>query len=96
MSASTVQSVALPAIVDLDTLDAFRDTLADAVEQGAVAVDGALVERVATNALMMLLSAAETARRHTTKFTVVNPSEPMQSAIDRLGLQPHFDKLIKG
>ncbi len=34
----------------------------DAVELGPVAVDGSRVERVATNALLMLVSAAETAQ----------------------------------
>ena len=51
--------VALPAIVDLDTLDVVRDGLIDAVEMGAVTVDASKVERVATNALFMLISAAE-------------------------------------
>ncbi len=51
--------VALPAIVDLDALDHIRDELIDAVESGPVTVSAAAVERVATNALFMLLSAAE-------------------------------------
>ncbi len=90
------QAMALPAIVDLDALDSFRDKLTDAIDRGDAAVDGSAVERVATNALMMLLSAAETARRNKSKFFVVKTSEPMQSAIERLGLMPHFAPLMKG
>lgn len=90
------QAVALPAIADLDSLDAFRDKLLDVIESGDAAVDGGAVERVATNALLMLLSAAETAQRNKSKFVVVNASEPMQSAIERLGLMPQFEPLMKG
>lgn len=96
MADQATQSVALPAIVDLDSLDTFRDKLIDAVERGDTSVDGSAVERVATNALMMLLSAAETARRGENEFSVTEISEPMQSAIQRLGLEPHFAPLMKG
>ncbi len=90
------QAVVLPAIVDLDSLDTFRDKLMDAVDRGDAEVDGSAVERVATNALMMLLSAAETAKHNKNGFAVVTPSEPMQSAIQRLGLTPYFAPLTKG
>ena len=55
MAQARKKSVTLPAIVDLDALDHIRDELIDAVEHGAVAVKAAGVERVATNALFMLL-----------------------------------------
>ncbi len=90
------QAVVLPAIADLDSLDAFRDKLIDVIESGDATVDGSAVERVATNALLMLLSAAETSQRNKNKFMVVNTSEPMQSAIERLGLMPQFEPLMKG
>ena len=96
MAGHAAQTVKLPAIVDLDSLDSFRDKLIDAVERGDSAVDGSAVERVATNALMMLLSAAETAKHNENQFAVVKSSEPMQSAIQRLGLMPHFEPLMKG
>ena len=96
MAGQTTQAVELPAIVDLDSLDGFRDKLLDAIERGDTTVDGGAVERVATNALMMLLSAAETAKRNKNDFAVVKPSEPMLSAIQRLGLTPHFEPLTKG
>ncbi|MBU1174332.1 MAG: STAS domain-containing protein [Alphaproteobacteria bacterium] len=96
MADQETQTVVLPAIVDLDSLDTFRDKLIDAIDRGDASVDGSAVERVATNALMMLLSAAETARRNKNGFSVVATSEPMQSAIQRLGLMPHFAPLVKG
>ncbi|HWA19200.1 MAG TPA: STAS domain-containing protein [Devosia sp.] len=90
------QTVALPAVVDLDTLDSVRDGLIDAIESGPVAVDGSRVERVSTNALIMLISAAETARRNGFSVRLQGPSAQMLVAIDRLGLSPSFDGLMKG
>jgi anti-anti-sigma regulatory factor len=88
--------VALPAIVDLDALDNVRDGLIDAVELGAVDVDASKVERVATNALFMLVSAAETSRRNSFEFGISGASAPMLAAIDRLGLRGSFSELMKG
>jgi anti-anti-sigma regulatory factor len=96
MTDKAAQSMALPAIVDLDSLDEIRDRLLDAVEHGSVTVGAGDVERVATNALLMLLSAAETARRSAYSFEIENLSAPMQSAIERLGLSDHFEPLCKG
>jgi anti-anti-sigma regulatory factor len=88
--------VALPAIVDLDALDVVRDGLIDAVELGPVVVDASRVERVATNALLMLVSAAETSRRNSFGFAIAGASLPMQAAIERLGLESTFTPLMKG
>ena len=88
--------VALPAIVDLDALDTVRDGLIDAVELGAICVDASQVERVATNGLLMLVSAAETARRNSFAFEIEGASAPMRAAIDRLGLSGAFSGLMKG
>lgn len=96
MAASAEKSIALPAIVDLDALDHVRDGLIDAVEHGPVTIAAAGVERVSTNALLMLLSAAETARRNNFGFTIADASMPMVSAIERLGLKPHFSDMMKG
>jgi anti-anti-sigma regulatory factor len=90
------RTVALPAVVDLDALDAVRDGLADALETGPVRVDGRAVERVSTNALLMLISAAESARRNSFGFSISGASVPMLAAIDRLGLAPSFAGLMKG
>ena len=88
--------VALPAIVDLDALDVVRDRLIDAVELSGVYVDASKVERVATNALFMLISASETARRNSFAFAITGTSAPMLAAIDRLGLSGSFTGLMKG
>jgi anti-anti-sigma regulatory factor len=90
------RTIGLPAVVDLDVLDHVRDKLLDAVDSGPVEVSGEGVERVCTNALLMLVSAAETARRNSFSFAVTKPSEAMLSAIERLGLKPSFAGIVKG
>jgi anti-anti-sigma regulatory factor len=90
------RTIGLPAVVDLDTLDNVRDKLLDAVETGSVEVSGDGVERVSTNALLMLVSAAETARRNSFSFAVTKASEPMRNAIERLGFAPSFAGILKG
>jgi anti-anti-sigma regulatory factor len=90
------KTVALPAVVDLDSLDEVRDGLMDALEVGAVSIDASRVERVSTNALVMLLSAARTAERNSVALTLQGPSAPMLVAIDRLGFSPSFAGMMKG
>jgi anti-anti-sigma regulatory factor len=94
MAASTKNTVQLPAVVDLDAIDSVRDGLIDAVEQGPVTINAGSVERVSTNALFMLLSAAETARRNSFALNIEQPSELMLSAIDRLGLAESFESIL--
>jgi anti-anti-sigma regulatory factor len=94
--AADARVVALPAVVDLDALDNVRDGLIDAVELATVTVDASRVERVATNALLMLISAAETARRNGFGFEITRASAPMRAAIERLGLAGTFSALMKG
>ena len=96
MADAAAKVVALPTIVDLDALDVVRDGLIDAVELGPVEVDASRVERVATNALFMLVSAAETSRRNSFAFAITGASAPMRAAIDRLGLGGSFTSLMKG
>jgi anti-anti-sigma regulatory factor len=96
MGSKANKSVALPAIIDLDSLDGIRDGLIDAVEEGAVTVSAAAVERVSTNALFLLISAAETARRNQFDFVIEQPSVAMTSAIERLGLDAQFSGMMRG
>lgn len=96
MVSKAKKSVALPAIVDLDSLDAIRDGLIDAIEEGPVAVSAAEVERVSTNALFMLISAAETARRNHFEFAIEQPSAALTTAIERLGLGAQFSGMMRG
>lgn len=90
------KSVALPTIIDLDSLDGIRDGLLDAIEEGPVTVTADAVERVSTNALFMLISAAETARRNHFDFAIEQPSAAMTAAIERLGLDAQFSEMMRG
>jgi anti-anti-sigma regulatory factor len=96
MVSKSSKTVALPAIVDLDSLDGIRDGLIDAIEEGPVAVSARAVERVSTNALFMLISAAETARRNHFEFAIEQPSAALVSAIERLGLGAQFSGMMRG
>ncbi|NGP16404.1 STAS domain-containing protein [Devosia aurantiaca] len=95
MAKQSLRKIALPAVIDLDAIDGIRDTLIDALEEGSVTVVGGAVERVSTNALMLLASAAETARRHQFDFTIEAPSAAMTAAIERLGLGAQFSGMMR-
>jgi anti-anti-sigma regulatory factor len=95
MVSKTKKSVALPAIIDLDSLDSIRDSLIDMVEEGPVTVTADAVERVSTNALFMLISAADTARKNQFEFAIEQPSAAMTSAIARLGLDAQFSGMMR-
>lgn len=96
MAKSPQNLVTLPAVMDLDALDAARDGLIGALERGPVTVSAAAVERVSTNALLMLLSAAETARRNNIAFVIAGATGPVRAAIERLGFGERFAGLMKG
>jgi anti-anti-sigma regulatory factor len=70
MAYQQVGAITLPEVVDLDALDSIRDQLIDAIELGSVSVDASAVQRVSTNGLLMLVSAAESARRNHNEFSV--------------------------
>ena len=95
MAKQNLQTVALPEIIDLDSIDGIRDQLIDALEEGPVTVRAGAVERVSTNALLLLISAAETARRHHFEFSIEAPSAAMGAAIERLGLSARFSGMMK-
>lgn len=95
MAQHEASAVTLPEVIDLDALDSIRDKLIDAVEDGPVTVVASSVQRVATNGLLMLISAAETARRNHNEFAVEAPSAAMLAAIDRLGLGAQFSGMMK-
>jgi len=96
MSNKAGKSIALPAVIDLDSLDGIRDGLLDAIEIGSVTVAADAVERVSTNALFMLISAAETARRNHFEFAIEQPSAALTSAVERLGLGAQFSGMMRG
>jgi len=96
MAKSPQNTVVLPEVLDLDSLDGVRDGLLAAFDRGAVTVSASAVERVSTNALLMLLSAGETARRNNTGFTFTGATAPITAAIERLGFGERFAELTKG
>lgn len=96
MAQSQAQSVVLPRVVDLDALDEIRETLLGALQAGPVDVDAQAVDRVSTNALFMLLSAAETAKQVNFAFAITTASEVMRASIEKLGLTEHFAPVLKG
>ena len=96
MVSTAKKSVALPAVIDLDALDGIRDGLIDAIEEGPITVKANAVERVSTNALFMLISAAETARRNHFDFTIEQASPALVTAIERLGLSAQFSGMMRG
>lgn len=95
MARHAAQTIALPEIIDLDAIDGIRDQLIDALEEGPVTVSAAAVERVSTNALLLLVSAAETARRHNFEFAIEAPSAAMSAAVERLGLSAQFSGMMR-
>ena len=94
MSKTEKQTIALPEVIDLDAIDGIRDVLIDALEEGPVTVQANAVERVSTNALLLLVSAAETARRNQFDFKIEAPSAAMSAAIERLGLNAQFSGMM--
>jgi anti-anti-sigma regulatory factor len=95
MAAASERPVALPAVVDLDALEDVRDSLL-AAASGRMVVNGDAVERISTNALLLLASAAETARRNESSFEIAAASPAMLAAIDRLGLTSAFSAMLRG
>lgn len=95
MAAASEGPVALPAVVDLDALEDVRDALL-AAAGGPLVVSGGAVERISTNALLLLVSAAETARRNESSFEIATASPAMLAAIDRLGLTSAFAAMLRG
>lgn len=67
----------------------------DAVEEGAVSVTAGAVERISANALFMLISAAETARKNQYDFFIEQPSAALLTAIERLGLSAQFSGMMR-
>lgn len=96
MAENEQQQLALPSVVDLDTIEDLREQLLDAVGQGPVLMDGSSVERIATNALIMLLAGSETARRCDCSYKISGASEAMTAAIARLGMQQQFAPVMEG
>lgn len=95
MSIPQNQSFPLPANMDLDSVDTIRDWLMSAFENGAVALDGAQVERVYTNCLLMLISASAEAASHGHRMIINTASPALLEAISTLGLMSQFSDILE-
>lgn len=95
MASQSARRLDLPAVIDLDAIDGVRDGLIDALEEGPVTVVASAVERVSTNALFLLVSAAETARRNNFEFAIERPSAALSAAVERLGLTAQFSGMMR-
>ena len=96
MAETQMKSIELPAIADIGAVDVLRDEMLDALNVGNLEINLGKVERVSTNALFMLLSAAQTARNHNLVLHLSNPSEHFSNALTVLGLEGAFAPLMKG
>ncbi len=96
MGTQNIQTFDLPGVVDVDAMDAMREWLLGAIETGDIKLDGSGVSRVATNALLMLISAGQGAEKNEFSFSIVNPSEALGEAIERLGMGEIFARFIEG
>jgi anti-anti-sigma regulatory factor len=54
------------------------------------------VERISTNGLLLLLSAAETARAGNSSLSIEAASNALHLAIERLGFERRFSDLVRG
>lgn len=95
MSTAENQSYSLPTNMDIDSIDTIRDWLLSAFENGAVALDGAQVERVYTNCLLMIISASAEAASHGHKLILNSASPALLEAISTLGLKPQFSDILE-
>ena len=96
MSDTQSKQIDLPAIADIGAVDELRDEMLEALNAGDLEINLAHVERVSTNALFMLLSAAQTAKNHNYQLMLSAPSEHLYSALETLGLESAFAPLMKG
>ncbi len=96
MDIQEIQKFDLPSVVDVDSMDAMREALVGAIETGNTILDAAKVSRVATNALLMLVSAGQGAKSHNFTLSIVNPSEAFCEAVERLGMDQVFAEYIEG
>lgn len=95
MTQTAQEILPLPSVLDLDAIDSVRDWLLQAVEAGNVELDASGVERVATNALLMLRSAADTAKKNGFTLQIPKSSAALDAAIERLGMGEIFSGLVK-
>jgi anti-anti-sigma regulatory factor len=96
MGENTIQAFELPSVLDIDAMDELRDWLTSALEVGNIRLNGSAVVRVVTNALLLLVSANQSALKNNLTFCVCDPSPALCEAVDRLGLTDIFSDFLEG
>ncbi|HHG90345.1 MAG TPA: hypothetical protein ENJ90_07715 [Devosia sp.] len=96
MAARTAQVLDLPPVIDLDSMDNVREWLMNAMDEGDVELNAAPVQRVATNSLLMLVCASQTAAGFGVGFVVSDQSDAFSEAVERLGFSEIFSNFRKG
>ena len=90
MASAQVATIDLPESLDLNAADEVRAQLLERIGHDPVAVNASAVQRVATNALLMLLSAAHSAKRRGSGLVFAVTSSGFDDAVAKLGLQAAF------
>lgn len=95
MQAAAPQTMSLPKVIDLDVMDDVREWLVEATAHGDVELQAQDIERCATNALLMLVAAARTARTNGYTLKICQPSAALSEAVTRLGMGQIYSDLIE-
>lgn len=96
MPSAAPQVMSLPNVIDLDVMDDVREWLVEATTHGDVELRAQDIERCATNALLMLATAAKAASSNGYSFKITKPSAAFDEAIARLGLGHVFSDILEG
>lgn len=95
MATAAMQMLNLPSVIDLDVMDDVKDWLVEATSHGPVQLKGSEVERCATNALLMLATAARTAEINGYTLHIKQPSAALNDAVARLGMSDIYSSMIE-
>jgi anti-anti-sigma regulatory factor len=85
-------AIELPPVLDALVADELLAALKDGA--GALALDAALVERVSTNAVQVLLVAAREGVPDAPRFRLCNPSPALVAGFAELGLAEHLESWV--
>ncbi|WP_127144219.1 STAS domain-containing protein [Pelagibacterium montanilacus] len=94
MDGTDQHTIALARTLDGGDVGALRAALAEALARGPVRLDASGTERVSTSGLMVLLSAAVSARAMDRPLVMADPSPALEEAIETLGLADQFAPMI--
>jgi|GEM_PF-5260797 len=90
MLASAASALSLPILLDVAALPDLAGRLDTALDLGDVRLDGAGVERVAANGVLLLLAAGQAAQARSRALVLSQPSPALCEAAQRLGLERHL------